>query len=167
MRYKVAPGPVELVGADALRAAHGALPLVPEDVDDCCSRVTERTAVDDRDAAREWIAFLTALGLAEGTDRGYRRVRTDLDATALSDPFVENVFGVAELLEALDERGSLTAAAGFEVLRPEVPAWERDRHADWERVWTDRTDRLLAWMVVFDLATREGDTYRPVGARFG
>jgi hypothetical protein len=149
----------------ALRAVHGALPLVPEDVTDCCGRVVDRTDISTRDDAREWITFLRALGVAEETDRGYRRLGTDgtdVTAAAVRDPFAERVFGVAELLDALDGAGSLTVPAGYEALRPAIPDWERDRHQDWEGVWTDRTERLLDWCVVFGLAAREGDGYGPV-----
>jgi len=161
MRYKTAPGPVELVGLDVLEATHAALPLVPEEVEDCCGRVVDRTAVPDRDDAREWITFLQALGLAEETARGYRRVRADTQPEALSDAFAENVFGVAELLTALEAQGSLTAEEAFASLRPSIPAWDRDRHADPERVWTERVRRLLAWAVAFGLASREGERYLP------
>jgi len=160
MRYKTAPGPVELVGLDALDAAHRALPLVPEEVDDCCARLVERTAVPDRDHAREWITFLQALGLAEETSRGYRRVRADVDPEALAEPFAENVFGVADLLAVLETGESQTTGDVFESLRPTIPAWERDRHADWETVWEGRVARLLAWAVAFGLARRDGDRYR-------
>jgi hypothetical protein len=158
-RYKVAPGPPTV---DALRSVHAALPLVPEDVADCCGRVVDRTSVATRDDAREWITFLQALALAKETDRGYRRLGTDVTPAAVRDPFVERVFGVAELLDALDDVGSLTVEAGFEVLRPSIPVWERERHPDWGRVWRDRTRRLLAWSVVFGLATRSDEEYRSV-----
>jgi hypothetical protein len=160
MRYKTAPGPVGLVGLDVLDAAHRALPLVPEEVDDCCARVVERTAVPDRDHARGWITFLQALGLAEETSRGYRRVRTGVDPEALAEPFTENVFGVADLLTVLETGESQTAEEAFDSLRPTIPEWERDRHADWEAVWLDRVERLLAWSVAFGLAGRDGDRYR-------
>lgn len=161
-RYKVAPEPATI---DALGAVHGALPLVPEDVTDCCGRVVDRTSVSNRDDAREWIAFLEALGLAEETDRGYQRVGIDVTPGGVRDPFAERVFGVGELLDALLESGPLTAEEGFDVLRPSIPDWERERHPDWERVWRDRTRRLLEWCVTFGLATRDGDSYRPVDDR--
>lgn len=170
MRYKTVPGPAD---AATLDAVHGALPLVPEDVDDCCARVVDRTGVDQREDAREWITFLQALGLAEKTPRGYRRVRQDAGAASagteaasvgteasLGDPFVANVFGAAELLDALEGAESLTVEEAFEHLWPSVPAWERERHADPERVWAERVGRLLEWSVVFGLAVRDGDTYR-------
>jgi hypothetical protein len=163
MRYKTAPGPVELVDLDTLGAVHAALPLVPGDVDDCCARVVDRTAVPNRDDAREWITFLQALGLAEETPRGYRRVRADLDERAgseFADRFERGVFGVPALLAALDDADSLPVQTAFERFRTRVPAWERDRHADWEGVWSERVRRLLAWCAVFGLATRDGDRYR-------
>jgi len=160
MRYKTAPGPVELVGVDALGSTHSALPLVPETVDDCCARVVERTAVPSRDDAREWITFLEALGLAEETSRGYRRVRGTLAPEALAEPFTENVFAVAELLSALETGESQSVGEAFDTLRPTIPEWERDRHADWEAVWTDRVERLLAWAAAFGLAVREDGRYR-------
>ena len=158
-RYKVAPGPPAM---DALRAVHAALPLVPEAVTDCCARVVDRTDVSTREDAREWIAFLEALRLVEETDRGYRRTGADVTAAAVRDSFAERVFGAAELLGALGDAGSLTVEGGFDVLRPSIPGWERERHPDWERVWGDRSRRLLEWCVVFDLATRTGEEYRPV-----
>ncbi|MEF8851635.1 MAG: hypothetical protein V5A44_06565 [Haloarculaceae archaeon] len=167
MRYKTAPGPVELVGLEALAAAHDALPLVPEDVDDCCARVVDRTAVPDREEAREWITLLQALDLAEETPRGYRRVRAEVGddsktgaPDALADAFEATVFGVAELCEALTTAGPLTVDESFDRLRPAVPAWERERHADWVAVWTGRVERLLAWCVAFGLAECDGDRYR-------
>jgi hypothetical protein len=161
-RYKAAPGPPTM---DALRAVHAALPLVPEDVDDCCARVVDRTDVSARDDAREWITFLRALGIAEDTDRGYRRVGTDgtdVTAAAVRDPFAERVFGAAELLAALDDAESVSVEGGFDVLRPAIPDWERERHPDWEAVWVDRTRRLLEWCATLGLATRDGDEYQPV-----
>jgi hypothetical protein len=160
MRYKTAPGPVELIDTGTLEAAHTALPLVPEDVEDCCARVVERTAVPDRDHAREWITFMEALGLADETPRGYRRVRADVDPEAMGEPFSANVFGVAELLGALETGESQTVADAFDALRPTVPEWERDRHDDWEAVWSDRVERLLAWSVALGLAVREDGRYR-------
>jgi len=157
MRYKTVPGPAD---AETLAAVHGALPLVPEAVADCCARVVERTEISRREDAREWIAFLQALELAEKTPRGYRRVREDPQAASLGEKFVEGVFGAEELCDTLAEAESLTVAEAFERLWPSVPAWERERHADPERVWTGRVRRLLAWSVVFGLAVRDGEAYR-------
>ena len=159
MRYKVVPAPR---GLDTLKAVHGALPLVPERVEDCCTRVVDRTDVPARDDAREWITFLQALGLAEETSRGFERVRTDPDVEELADAFRRRVFGAAELLDALAEDGPLTHDEAFDRLRPVVPEWERDRHTDWEGEWRERVRRLLAWSVAFGLATREGDEFAPV-----
>ena len=158
-RYKVAPGPPTM---DALRSVHAALPLVPENVSDCCARVVDRTSVSNREDAREWITFLRALGLAEETDRGYQRVGTDVSAAAVRDPFAGHVFGVAELLAALDGPEATTVDDGFEALRPVIPEWEHERHPDWEAVWADRTRRLLEWCVTLGLATSVEGGYRSV-----
>jgi hypothetical protein len=156
VRYKVVPDPL---GLDTLETVHEALPLVPDSVEDCCLRVVDRTAVPARDDAREWITFCQALGLAERTDGRYRRVRTAFGPDALAGAYREGVFGVAELLDALDAEGPLTADTAFERLAPAIPEWERDRHTDWEREWRERTRRLLAWASLFGLVTRDGERY--------
>jgi hypothetical protein len=155
-RYKVVPDPL---GLDTLAAVHAALPLVPDSVEDCCLRVVDRTDVPARDDAREWLTFCQALGLAERTDGGYERVRTDFDTDELAAAYRERVFGARELLAAIEDDGPLTADEAFERLAPGVPGWERDRHTDWEREWRERTGRLLAWACLFDLATRDGERY--------
>src|SRR6056297_932904 len=99
MRYKVAPDPED--GRDTLAAAHRAVPLVPGSTDDCCARLQSRLGLTSRDDAREWLAFLDALGLATETDRGYKRVQADLESDALGTAFRERVFGVREILDAL------------------------------------------------------------------
>lgn len=155
MRYKVVPEPR---GLETLRAVHDALPLVPDSVEDCCVRVVDRTDVPARDEAREWLTFCQALELARETPRGFERVRADPDRASLADAFRRRVFGARELLDAL-EAGSLTHEAAFEALGPAVPRWERDRHADWEREWRERTRRLLEWARAFGLLARDGDAY--------
>ncbi|PSQ29891.1 hypothetical protein BRD06_02315, partial [Halobacteriales archaeon QS_9_67_15] len=73
-------------------------------------------------------------------------------------------FGASEVLDALRFDGPLTAEEAFEAIREAVPRWERDRHADWESEWRERTERLLDWSVAFGLASRDGDRYAAVGA---
>ncbi|WP_136716120.1 hypothetical protein [Halorientalis salina] len=158
MRYKVAPDPEN--GRQALAAAHRAVPLVPGSTDDCCARLQTRLDLPNRETANEWLAFLDALGLAAETDRGYERVRTDLDAEDLGASFRERVFGAREVLDALGAAdGPMTPVEAFEAVRSMVPTWERNRHADWEREWRDRVARLLDWAVVFDLVERRSDGY--------
>lgn len=158
MRYKVAPDPEG--GREALAEAHRAVPLVPGNTDDCCARLESRLGLANRETANEWLAFLDALGLATETDRGYERVRTDLDAEDLGTPFRESVFGAREVLEALataDE--SMTATEAFAAIRSIVPTWERNRHGNWEGEWQERVTRLLDWAVVFNLVERRSDGY--------
>jgi hypothetical protein len=161
MRYKVIPEPR---GLDALRTASDALPLVPGSVEDCCTRIRDRTALGSRDAARELLTFLEALGLAAETDRGYHRVRDPPDDETLAANFEARVFGAEEVLAALAEAdGALTADEAFESVRGTVPRWERSRHADWEAEWTQRVAWLLEWAETFGLAESGEDGYRPAG----
>ena len=157
MRYKVVPEPRDV---DFLADVQGAVPLVPGSVDDCCTRIRDRTPVASRDAAREWLTFLQALGLAEETARGYHRARTEPDRDAIAESFVGNVFPAREVLDVLEKGRAQTATEVFEEVRDEIPRWERERYADWEGEWHDRIERLLEWAVVFGLAELNGDAYR-------
>lgn len=156
MKFKVVP-PAR--GLETLRAARVALPLVPDDEESCCARVMRDAQVPSQDEAKEWITFLRALGLAEETDSGYRRLRDDPGPETLADRFRERVYGAADVLAVLaDADRPLTAAEAFE--RFAVPEWERQRHADWETVWRERVTRILDWAVAFDLAAETADGYR-------
>lgn len=167
VRYKVVP-PVR--DEAFLRDAHEALPLVPGAVESCCDRLRDRTDIPARDEAREWLTFLQALGLAVETDRGFHRVRNPPTSAELATAFTRRVFGARELLDALPKQGSETDERGdpvtdietiFGALREEIPTWERTRETDWEVVWRERTERLLGWAIVFDLAERtEGGYHR-------
>ena len=157
MRIKVVPEPADRA---LLREVHEALPLVPGSVEDCCTRIRDRTSVPSRDAAREWLTFAQALGLAAETDRGFHRVRDPPGDDALATAFPENVFPVEEVLAALaDADGPLETVDVFEAVRDVVPRWERSRHADWESEWQDRGALVLDWCVAFGLAERVGDGY--------
>ena len=160
MRFKVAPEPRDLA---FLGSARRAVPLVPGTVEDCCSRLVERTDVASREDAREYLTFLRALELVEETPRGYRRRRADVERTALADAFERRVFGAREVLDAVREangNGGTTVEEAFDALREHVPRWERDRYADWEREWRERARRLLAWAATFGLVVREDGTFR-------
>lgn len=158
MRYKVVPGPADL---DLLYAVADAVPLVPGSVEDCCTRIRNRTALPSREDAREWLTFCQALGLVSETDRGYHRHREQPDRDALATAFEERVLGVREALDALDvAEGPLDTPAVFEAVREVVPRWERSRETDWEREWRARVDRLLAWATVLGLAEHTDGGYR-------
>jgi hypothetical protein len=157
MRYKVAPDPPE---GRVLDEAREALPLVPGSVDDCCTRIRDRTPVPSRDAAREWLTFLQALGLAAETSRGYHRVREDRDTEARAEAFVENIFPVEELLSTLQQsQESMTAGEVFEAVRDDIPRWERERYADWEHEWREQVGRILDWAVVLELVESGDEGY--------
>ncbi|GGM44898.1 hypothetical protein [Haloarcula argentinensis] len=160
MRYKVAPPARSDSFLDTARAA---IPLVPDSEADCCRAIQTATDVSDRETAQEYLVFLRALGLVAESDRGYYRTRTDPDRADLAAAFEESVFGVDVLLAALGSEAVGTEAA-FDALRSEIPRWERERHADWEAVWRERTANLLEWAVLFGLAEKTDDGYRlPTG----
>jgi hypothetical protein len=158
VKFKIVPPPRSrgFVGE-----AQRALPLVPGSENDCCARLVDRTDLAARDEAREWITFLRALGLAERTESGYRRLRRDPAFEALAAAFRERVFGAAAVLSVLDAAdGPLGVEAVYVRFREAVPNWERHRRADWDEEWRERVERLLGWAVVFDLAEHVDDAYR-------
>lgn len=157
MKFKVVPEPRSVA---FVREAQRALPLVPGSENDCCARLMNRTDLPARDEAREWITFLRALGLAEETSSGFRRLRYEPSRSDLADAFRGRVFGAEIVLEILQIDGSFSADAVFERFREDIPNWERYRRSDWEDEWRERIRRLLEWLVVFDLAERVGENYR-------
>lgn len=160
MRYKVVPEP--LADLDALAEAQRAVPLVPDTVEDCCTRLRDRCDLGSRDRARELLTFLEALELATETDRGYRRTQADIDAGRLASLFRERVFGAREVLTTLESsEGGLTVDAAFAAIRADVPEWERNRSDDWEAEWRERVRRLLEWAVLFGLVVETDTGYEP------
>ena len=158
MKYKVVPEPRPL---SFLREARLAMPLVPGTEDDCCARLMADAGLASRDVAREWITFMQALGLVTESDGQYYRTRADPDDEALSRAFREHVHPVGTVLAVLDGADRpLDGGAVFERVVDSVPRWERSRRTDWADVWRERVERILAWAVTFDLATREADGYR-------
>jgi len=165
MRYKTVPEPRELEDLIAIR---NAVPLVPGSEEDCCSRIASRTTVAGRDGAREWLAFLRALGLVAKGEHGFRRTREDPAVDTLADRFLENVFGAGELLTAASREDQIDVEGAFGALRDSVPRWERRHHADWEAEWRESARRLLEWGVVFGVLERAGDDrYRVVAEDVG
>lgn len=156
MRFKVVP---PAAGVERLRAVQAALPLVPNDEESCCARVMREVGVPSQDEAKEWITFCRALGLAEETDAGYRRLRVAPDEELLAERFRERIYGAEDMLSLLESADEpLTADEAFE--RFAVPEWERQRHADWETVWRERVARILGWAAAFGLAEEGEDGFR-------
>lgn len=155
MRYKVAPPPRSL---GFLERARGAIPLVPGDEADCCRAIQRETDVGDRETAQAYLVFLRALGLVAESDRGYYRTKRDFEPEQAAEAFRRSVFGVDALVDAFAD-GSLDPDDAFDALREDIPRWERERHADWEAVWRERTENLLEWAVEFGLAEKTAGEY--------
>ena len=167
MRFKVVPEPRP---QSFLREATLALPLVPGTEDDCCARLMADADVDSRDAAREWITFLRALGLVAESDGKYYQTRANPSDAELARAFRERVHPVVDLLAVLDAAEAagetpLSTREAYERVRERVPRWERSRRTDWEDVWLERVDRALDWAVTFGLAVRAEGGYRPADDR--
>ena len=156
MRYKVVPTPRSVA---FLREVQSALPLVPGSVDDCCARIRDRTDLQSRDEAREYLTFVQALGLASESERGYSRVRDGPADGELGAQFRDHVFGAREVLQALSD-GPKTTAECFERVHESVPRWERERVTDWKAAWRERTAHLLGWAVEFGLVSHADGEYR-------
>jgi hypothetical protein len=157
VRFKVVPPAPDSLGT--LETARRAVPLVPRSEDDCCARLMDRAGVPARDEAKEWLTFMRALGLVAEAERGYRRTREPLETDRLAAAFRERVYGVEEFLGALDVEKAVSTDGAFDRFAESVPTWERARHADWERVWHERVERLLEWATLFGLAERADGGY--------
>jgi hypothetical protein len=145
---------------DAVADAQSAVPLVPGSENDCCARLMRREGHESRDVARTWLTFLRALELAAETDSGFKRTQREPTAENIRGSFRERVFGASETLSVLQDADEpLSAERVFERLRDTVPGWERERRRQWVEHWTDRTERLLDWLVLLDLATRVDGSY--------
>jgi hypothetical protein len=158
MQFKLVPEPPETL--DFVADAQRAVPLVPGSEDDCCARLLDRTDLPSRDAARTWLTFLRALGLAEEQTSGFTRTREDPTPEFVAEQFRENVFGVPAVLEILEAAGPLSADEVFEEFRDEVPTWEHHKNPNsWEEIWGERVGYLLDWCVLLGLAERTDDGY--------
>lgn len=159
-RFKpVPPAPESL---DRLHEARAAVPLVPSDSEDCCTRVVRALGLADRGAGETWLVFLRALSLVEAGDRGYHRTREDVETAELGGRFRDRVVGADDVLSAVEDADEpLGVDRIFERVRETVPSWEQRRHDDWEAVWHERTARLLGWAVLFELLVETDDAYTP------
>lgn len=160
---------------DRIAAVHEALPTEPDPELDCCARVIERTAVETREAAADWITFLRALEVVAKAPNGYRRapmpgdVEPDSDVDGdpnleqLARAFRDRVVGVDAVLSTLDDEDGLAAEViyGQLVATDSIPTSDRRRYGDRLRsIWIDRIDRILEWATLFELVERVDGAYR-------
>jgi hypothetical protein len=157
VQFKPVPDPP--ASLDVVADAQRAVPLVPDSEDDCCARLARRLELPTRDDGRTWLTFLRALGLAEKTDSGYRRTRTDPTPAHLRDAFEANVFAVGAVLDALDSETPTTAEEAFAAVESRVPEWERHRDEQWRHVWRRRVETILDWAVLLELARADEGGY--------
>lgn len=175
MKFKLVPEAPETVAFVA--DAQAAVPMVPGSEDDCCARLMRRLGFRSRDVARTWLTFLRALGLAEETDDGFKRLPADPTPGYVREQFLSGVYGAGDVADALlaaegteeatgnsDEGGGgLTVDEAFAAFVDRVPNWERFRTNDWESVWRERVERHLAWFALLDLAEERDGAYVATG----
>lgn len=155
MKFKIVPEPRS---RSFIETARRTLPLVPSSEADCCGLLMADTDVNSRDAAREWITFLRALGQVAESDGKYHQ-RQD-PGEDLAAAFRARVYAAETVVTVIeDSEEPLTAPEVFERVREEIPQWERNRRQDWKNVWQERVERLLEWTVEFGLTERTADGY--------
>lgn len=156
MRVKPVPAPLE--DLETIETAHEAIPLVAKPEDDCCARLQSALGVASRDEARRWLVFLTGLELVSESESGYHRVRTAIDLPKLQEAFLSGVYGGREIMEVLDSETSVPLETVIEHYETRRPTWERLQSGS-EGDWTGKVQRLLDWLVLLELATRDRDGY--------
>lgn len=140
MRYRQLPPAGD---RSAIERVWQAVPADPAETTDCCARLCERTPVECREHASEWLVFLSALGCVSDDGDGYYRRVDSLDTQALGDRFEARVFGASEVLKILD-------AAAEPLAIPDIRARLDDDHRRRiNRAREGYLDRLLAWGVAF------------------
>lgn len=150
MRYRQLPPASD---RDTLEAVWEAVPADPAVTSDCCARLCERTAVERRSHASEWLVFLSALDCITDDGNGYYRSVDEFDTDALGERFEAAVFGVSEVLAILDAATEpLERTAVLERL-------DSAHRRGIERAREGYLSRLLAWGVVFDRFVTAGTRY--------
>ena len=146
MRYRLVP-PADLDITDV----HAAVPSKANAVEDCCAQLLESTAIGSREEARTWLVFLHALGMvAEGTD-GYHRISDNFSSGSLRESFVDEVYGVAELVAVVE-------ASDHPLARDELVervAAGLSPSGDWE----GNVDRLVGWAERFGIVSVSAGGY--------
>ncbi|AHF99811.1 hypothetical protein HALLA_14460 [Halostagnicola larsenii XH-48] len=150
MRFKPVPEPpAELADVATIRAA---VPATPDEDIDCCARLIDRTRISDRDEAATWLTYLRALELATDEPAGFARTSMGIDPERLRTAFLERVVGTEAVLETLEATDRPLEAR-------EVSTRVRSRNRVEKPL--ERTDRILEWAVLLELADSEGGQYRP------
>lgn len=152
MRYRQLPPAGDLTTLESVRRA---VPREPTATDDCCARLCDRTGVDTREHASQWLVLLTALGCVTDDGVGYYRHADGIDPEALAERFESHVFGVPELLGVLEAAdGPLTRAEIAD--RLDARTRKRVQRTDPGSAYLDR---LLAWAVTLERVAVAEDGY--------
>lgn len=138
-----------------ITAVWQAVPVSPDDTDDCCQRLIDRTTVDTRTHASEWLVFLTALGCVQESGDGYYRTEFEPDDQTLRDGFTSRLFGVDQVLTVLDTADEALSVDAVITALPERTRQRISRTTDLR----EYIARLLDWGVTFDVFERHQHRY--------
>ncbi len=160
-KWVPAPPPTQKTEATltAVRAAQRAIPLIPKREAVCLQRLQSRAreaGIENEDDARQWLLFLRSVGLISKTPSGYRRTRSEPDATQLFENLCEQIYGARELQDALQATDKpLASSAAWNRAAVTMPTWERHHHGSrWEEIHQQRGHRLCEWFVLLGGATQ-------------
>ncbi|MFC4437973.1 MULTISPECIES: hypothetical protein [Natrialbaceae] len=160
MQFKpVPPAPDSLESLETVRRA---VPRDPEDADDCCARLVDRTEIESRGAAAAWLTFLRALELATVSTSGFARIRRDFDLESLRRAFRDRVYRADELLARLEAADDplTTKATVTHLSETSSHNARHERSSRLEKRREARIERLLEWAVLPGLAERTENGYR-------
>ena len=152
MQYRQLPPAGEL---SDLEAVCRAVPTSPEETDDCCRRICDRTDVDSREHASQWLVFLTALGCVSDDGEGYYRHADIPTIDGLGEAFEASIFGVQPVLQVLE--------TATEPLTPEE-VLDRVDESTRQRMQRSETGapyvtQVLEWAAVFDRVEKRATGY--------
>ncbi|KDE60450.1 hypothetical protein EL22_22225 [Halostagnicola sp. A56] len=149
MRFKPVPEPpADLAAVATVRAA---VPEHPDEGIDCCTWLIDRTHLEERDEAADWLTFLRALELARDDPDGFTQTTRAIDLESLRTAFRERVVGVEAILETLE-------AADRPLEPADVCNRVRTRASGEEAL--ERTERLLEWAALLEFVAVDADRYR-------
>lgn len=138
-----------------IEAVRQAVPLSPDETDDCCQRLCDRTPVETRTEASEWLVFLTALGCVHDSGDGYYRDDSELDTQSIREAFCNRLFGVDKVRHTLD---SAPKPLSPEEILEELPESTRQR-IERTTAQSEYITRLLNWGVTLGAIQKQQHTY--------
>jgi hypothetical protein len=150
MQYRQLP-PVGTL--DDIETVWRAVPQTPDETEDCCQRLCDRTAIDSRSHASQWLVFLSALECVSD-DGGYYRHEALPDDATLATAFESSIFGVEAVLGVAGQEPQTSTDIEKSLPETTCKRIERTEHSE------TYLDRLLGWAATFGYVEQTADGYR-------